>query len=65
MNFIEFEGFARQGWQCPLCKRVYSPDTSMCFYCGNGGKDNFVYGTSTTGIFNVDIDEVKKDGDEK
>ena len=28
--------FAPQGWQCPICKRVYSPTTPMCFYCGNG-----------------------------
>ena len=26
-----------QGWQCPICKRVYSPTTLMCYYCGNGG----------------------------
>lgn len=26
--------FAPQGWQCPICKRVYSPMTSMCFTCG-------------------------------
>ena len=25
--------FAQQGWQCPICKRVYSPFTQMCFYC--------------------------------
>ena len=31
-----FEGFAQQGWQCPICRRVYSPMTSMCYYCGNG-----------------------------
>ena len=29
------ETFAQQGWQCPICKRVYSPTTCMCFYCGN------------------------------
>lgn len=28
--------FAPQGWQCPICGRVYSPTTSMCFSCGNG-----------------------------
>ena len=28
--------FASQGWQCPICKRVYSPTTPMCYYCGNG-----------------------------
>lgn len=26
--------FAPQGWQCPICKRVYSPTTPMCWYCG-------------------------------
>lgn len=26
---------AMQGWQCPICKRVYSPYTQMCPYCGN------------------------------
>lgn len=25
---------ARQGWQCPICKRIYSPFTPCCFYCG-------------------------------
>ena len=23
-----------QGWICPKCTRVYSPTTTMCFYCG-------------------------------
>lgn len=23
-----------KGWQCPICGRVYSPITPMCFYCG-------------------------------
>ena len=27
--------FTQQGWQCPICGRVYSPTTVMCFYCGN------------------------------
>ena len=27
--------FAPQGWQCPVCGRVYSPSTEMCRYCGN------------------------------
>ena len=25
---------AQQGWQCPICKRIYSPFTPCCFYCG-------------------------------
>lgn len=27
--------FVNMGWQCPICKRVYSPFTHMCMYCGN------------------------------
>ena len=27
-----------QGWQCPLCKRIYSPRQEMCLYCGGEGK---------------------------
>ena len=22
-----------QGWECPKCGRVYSPNTLMCMYC--------------------------------
>lgn len=25
--------YTAQGWECPKCKRVYSPTTMMCFYC--------------------------------
>lgn len=24
----------QQGWQCPVCKRVYAPFMSMCTHCG-------------------------------
>ena len=27
----------QQGWQCPVCKRVYSPETYVCWYCGGSG----------------------------
>lgn len=27
------ENFVQQGWQCPICKTIYSPTTPMCFYC--------------------------------
>jgi hypothetical protein len=23
----------QQGWQCPVCRRVYSPSMVMCSYC--------------------------------
>jgi hypothetical protein len=25
--------YVPQGWECPKCKRVYSPTTRMCNYC--------------------------------
>jgi hypothetical protein len=25
--------FIPQGWECPKCKRVYSPTTTMCIAC--------------------------------
>lgn len=39
------ENFAQQGWQCPICKRVYSPFTPWCLVCGNAE----TYTTTTTG----------------
>ena len=27
--------FAPQGWQCPICKRVYAPTYPWCIFCGN------------------------------
>lgn len=29
MNYVQ------QGWQCPICKRVYAPYISMCTFCGD------------------------------
>ena len=39
----------QQGWQCPICKRVYSPTTSMCYYCS--GETT----TTTTNNFSMTI----------
>jgi len=25
--------WVQQGWQCPVCQRVYSPSTMMCLMC--------------------------------
>lgn len=44
-------GFTQQGWQCPICKRVYSPSTSMCLYCWDAKTENV---PSTTGTPLVD-----------
>ena len=29
MNFT----FGRTGWSCPGCRRCYSPDVQMCWFC--------------------------------
>lgn len=34
-DYFDQHCWAPQGWQCPVCGRVYSPTTPMCFYCGN------------------------------
>lgn len=43
---------AQQGWQCPLCKRVYSPDTPCCWYCGGES-------TTTTSFVSSPIETIK------
>ena len=37
-----------QGWQCPICKRVYSPSYPWCNFCGNEKTE-----TTTTYTTNV------------
>ena len=40
---------APQGWQCPICGRVYSPSSPMCWYCNTGTTN-----TNSTGNFKVE-----------
>ena len=40
-----------QGWQCPVCKRVYAPGNVMCFFCG--GENKAYTGTGTEEKINV------------
>lgn len=50
---------AAQGWQCPICGRVYSPTTLFCLYCGNE-----TITTTTTGTdFKSNIEEEKSKDD--
>lgn len=37
-----------QGWQCPICKRVYSPAYPWCVFCGNEK-------TETTTTYTADV----------
>ena len=43
--------FIRQGWQCPICERVYSPDTYICIYCNNRNNTYTTTGTDTPSLF--------------
>lgn len=42
--------FAQQGWQCPICKRVYSPFTPWCYYCGGESKTWTDTSTDTSSV---------------
>lgn len=55
---------AQQGWQCPICGRIYSPTTIMCLYCGN--EEESASTTYTTGykIDYIHHDSITKSEDE-
>lgn len=40
-------GWVNQGWQCPICKKVYSPSTPFCYFCG---RDETYTTTNTSSI---------------
>ena len=40
--------YVPQGWECPKCKRVYSPTTSMCSHCPQNTTSVTTSGTSLT-----------------
>ena len=40
--------FIPQGWECPKCKRVYSPTTSMCSHCPQHTQGYASTGTTLT-----------------
>ena len=42
---------AMQGCQCPICKRVYSPFTQMCLYCGDTETQTTTYSNTSNGDF--------------
>jgi RNA polymerase subunit RPABC4/transcription elongation factor Spt4 len=36
----KIEGFYQNGWVCPVCKNVMSPNQSYCIFCYNKSSSN-------------------------
>ena len=43
MSDMEYSAPIPQGWQCPVCKRVYSPSYPWCNFCGNEKTETVTY----------------------
>jgi hypothetical protein len=52
--------FTPQGWECPKCKRVYSPTTSMCSHCPEYTQGVSMTGTSTSTTHTHQFESDKK-----
>lgn len=49
MMVNEICGFrAPQGWECPVCHRVYAPSVPCCYYCGPEGRTKTINSTGYT-----------------
>lgn len=49
--YNNFTGWGRQGWICPKCGRVMSPDTLYCLFCSKGVKTTVTTNTGGTGSY--------------
>jgi hypothetical protein len=52
--------FILQGWECPKCKRVYSPTISMCSHCPQHTQGLVTTGTSTSTTYSHQFESDKK-----
>ena len=52
--------FIPQGWECPKCKRVYSPTTTMCAHCPQKLVTTTSTGTGT--ISTLSVHTFERDG---
>lgn len=48
---ISDQVFIRQGWQCPRCGTILSPDMSWCPFCSGPHRSTVVFGGSPSGTF--------------
>ncbi len=49
VNNYEIFGIVPQGWQCPICKNILSPNTIMC-PCRGQGRNTYIYTTTSNNI---------------
>lgn len=49
--------FVLQGWECPKCHRIYSPNQNFCLYCND---NRVIYATTTSNEWrkNTTIDDI-------
>jgi uncharacterized OB-fold protein len=52
--------FIPQGWECPKCKRVYSPTTSVCSHCPQHNQGVATTGTGTSTTYTHQFESDKK-----
>lgn len=53
-------GYIRQGWQCPKCGRILSPDTTFCPFCSGGSSytiNGQTYGVVAPNIGQLGVNE--------
>ena len=50
---------AQQGWQCPKCGNIISPNMIWCPFCS--GEKKVTYTTTTSTPYKVDISSICKD----
>lgn len=52
---------AQQGWQCPVCGRVYAPWMAQCLSCGN--EHTYAsYASAATMTYEEFLDRLAKTG---
>lgn len=44
------DGFVPQGWQCPRCKRIYSPTYPWCIFCSSNDQSVIVSDKTTSSV---------------
>ena len=42
------DGYVPQGWQCPRCKRIYSPTYPWCIFCSSNDQSVVITDHTTT-----------------